>query len=189
VEGHRAEHDAGVSRGLSWINWRLGGDRTLGSYGVAAEVAPGFRFDGAGLETVSSYRTADSELDPAGLRAAVRAAVPETHLRWLDTLPLTHEAGGYVFVHAGLRPGVPLARQTEDDLVWIRDGWLNSGTGHRDHKVVHGHTVVDEPTDYGWRVAVDAGAGYGDTLVPCALDADGWWTLWPKGRRPMDRVR
>ena len=181
------QHDGGRV-GLSWLNWRLGGDKTLGSYGLEPDVPPGFLWSAEDQsEVLSAYVSGNREYALEELVQAARDAVPPEHLEWIATRPLVHKARGLTFAHAGLRPGVPLDRQLEDDLVWIRDGWLDSPRGHEDHLVVHGHTVVDEPTDFGWRIATDAGAGYGDPLVPCVYEDGRWFTLSERGRAPMRR--
>ena len=86
----------------------------------------------------------DASLESWGvpLRARARdwaAALPPRHLAFLRGLPLMHAAGGYVFVHAGLRPALPLARQSRLDMLWIREPFL-SFDGDLPAVVVHGHT-------------------------------------------------
>lgn len=63
----------------------------------------------------------------------------ERHLAWMRGLPLSHREGRYLFVHAGIVPGRPLEEQREQDLIWIRDRFLNDSTDHG-FIVVHGHT-------------------------------------------------
>jgi serine/threonine protein phosphatase 1 len=87
-------------------------------------------------------------------------------------------------VHAGLRPHVPLADQDAEDMLWIRDGFLE--TGYNFGKlVVHGHTALDHPTLYETRLNIDGGAGYGRPLVPIALNGTSCWTLTANGRQPL----
>lgn len=160
-----ATEDARLASGLSYLNERIGGLATLASYGV-----------GRGL----LMRT--SEL---AKRAA--AAVPEAHLSFIEGLPLFHHAGDILFVHAGIRPGVPLEDQDEDDLIWIREPFLSDD---RDHGflVVHGHTPVDEPTHYGNRVALDTGAGFGGPLTAAVFEDGEVFILESSGRRKLDPV-
>ena len=87
-------------------------------------------------------------------------------------------------VHAGVRPGVDLQDQSEEDLVWIREGFLNSPVNHGP-LVVHGHTPVRHATHYGNRLNLDSGAAYGGALTAVRLDADGAWLLSDTGPQPL----
>ena len=71
-------------------------------------------------------------------------ALPPKHLDFFENLDLTASIGSYLFVHAGIRPGLALAEQDEEDLVWIREPFLSSDLDHG-VIVVHGHTPVDVP--------------------------------------------
>lgn len=114
-----------------------------------------------GLTTLLSYG-----VDPilnAGQDSRARIAVtlaeamPDRHIEFLTGLPLTFTCGDFLFVHAGVRPGIPLARQREEDLLWIRDTFLS----HEDpfeKIVVHGHTPVMEPQFRRNRIDIDTGA-------------------------------
>jgi serine/threonine protein phosphatase 1 len=97
--------------------------------------------------------------------------LPPRHLGYLRGLGLMHRAGGYVFVHAGIRPGVALERQTMEDLLWIREPFLNS-TAPSDIVVVHGHTPADAPQIRPHRINVDTGAVLGGALTCVVLEAD-----------------
>lgn len=146
--------------GLTWLDPRIGGLETLASYGV------------------------DTGLPEAGLHAAARAAVPEAHARFLAGLPLYHEAAECLFVHAGLQPRLPLAWQSEEDLIWIRDPFLS----HEDpfeKLVVHGHTAVDAPEHKGNRVNIDSGAGFGRALTAVAIEGRDVFVLEEDGRKPL----
>ena len=77
----------------------------------------------------------------AATHAAFAAAFPPEHLAFLDACGLWRRVGGYLFVHAGIRPGVALEAQDRDDLIWIREPFLSS-TADFGFKVVHGHTIV-----------------------------------------------
>lgn len=81
------------------------------------------------------------------------------HQGWLQSLPLTAERGDYLFVHAGVRPGVPLAQQQADDLLWIRGPFL-SGPHGLPYRVVHGHTFRSDyrVTRLPHRIGIDTGA-------------------------------
>lgn len=158
-------YDPATRADLFWFNPRLGGDKTMLSYGVEAT-------DGDPLEPI---------LD------AARAAVPQEHIDFLTSRPLMHTTNDLVFVHAGLRPGVALADQEENDLIWIRDGFLD----HKDSfgpLVVHGHTALDHPEHAGNRVNLDGGAGYFRPLHAAVFEGRDCWLLSEAGRIPMQSV-
>ena len=116
-----------------------GGAATLFSYGIAAPHPP---------------------LTPEALQEAqalFRAALPDAHRRFLETLVPSHVEGDYGFVHAGIRPGTPFDEQQEGDLLWIRDEFL-SNRGDHGFTIVHGHSIVDAPEVLGNRIAIDTGA-------------------------------
>ena len=99
-----------------------------------------------------------------------RLMIPERHLAFMQDLALEHREGSYVFVHAGLRPGVRLADQVEDDLLGIRQSFLAS---EQDFGaiVVHGHSTVPTPVVKENRIGIDTGAGCGGRLT-CAVFED-----------------
>lgn len=157
-----ALRDPGLGPRHTWLDAPLGGRATLQSYGVDA-----------------------SEGRPVPeIWAEARARVPEAHRVFLDNLPLLWRTEAAAFVHAGIRPGVPLIAQAATDLMWIRQGWLDDAS-HRGPLIVHGHTVVERPTHYGHRVNLDAGAGYGRPLVVAAIEGREVWLLTPDGREPL----
>lgn len=179
------EHDSNIGSGLSWINRRLGGSATLASYGLpAGEGAMFLHPANGGRETLSSYDIGGDEHSLQELVMRSRDAVPDAHRDFLADLPLWHEAGELLFVHAGIRPGIPLEDQDEDDLIWIRDGWLDATETHP-WLIVHGHTALDFPEHYGNRVNLDSGAGYGRPLVPAVFEGRDCWTLGEGGRSPL----
>ena len=120
-----------------------------------------------GDATLASY-----EIDPYTHARTWRDRIPDAHRTWLETLPRTHEAGGYLFVHAGLRPGVPLDEQEEHDLLWIREPFLSSDE-QRPFVTVHGHTPVRQPTIRPNRIGIDTGAVLGGPLTCLVLEEDG----------------
>jgi serine/threonine protein phosphatase 1 len=97
--------------------------------------------------------------------------IPLEHLVWLRGLDLYLELGSYLFVHAGLRPGIALADQTQDDLLWIREPFL-SWQGEFGAVVVHGHTPGEEPVVRSNRIGVDTGAVLGGRLTCVVLQSD-----------------
>ncbi len=110
-------------------------------------------------------------VDPELPRADWEAALPPDHVRWLRTLVLTHREGDYLFVHAGIRPGVPLAEQSPEDLVSMRQPFL---TSDRDHGVivVHGHSSGPSVHITNNRIGLDTGAGIGGKLSCAVLEDD-----------------
>lgn len=155
-------HDPGLRAELTWLHPHLGGAATLASYGVRD----------AGDRPV------------AEVHAEAIAAVPPAHRLFLSGLPTSYVRGDCVFVHAGIRPGVDLRDQTEDDLVWIRKGFLDDP---RDFGplIVHGHTAIDAPTHYGNRLNIDSSAAYGGPLSAVVIEGRDAWLLTPDGREPI----
>jgi serine/threonine protein phosphatase 1 len=86
-----------------------------------------------------------------------RDRLPETHLGFLQSLKPYHVAGDYLFVHAGLRPGLSLDEQTQRDMLWIREEFLDDGAPF-DHLIVHGHTPEDAIYRDDRRIGLDTGA-------------------------------
>lgn len=176
------EHDPMVKSNISWVNKRLGGVTTLASYAVTGD--PHFTHHDGDLERLTHYSKDGETLTRDDVLAQAKSLVPQAHLNFLDALPLIHETDDHIFVHAGLRPHVPLADQDAEDMLWIRDGFLE--TGYNFGKlVVHGHTALDHPTLYETRLNIDGGAGYGRPLVPIALNGTSCWTLTANGRQPL----
>ncbi|MBO9136774.1 serine/threonine protein phosphatase [Rhizobium sp. B230/85] len=122
---------------MGWLNF--GGLETLRSYGIDAE----HTLKGGGGQS--------------GLLRMVKEAVPDRHVRFLADLPSMLVVGKLVFAHAGIRPGVPLEKQTDEDLMWIREPFLARGP-EMPFVVVHGHTVCSEPSFSSGRVGIDTGA-------------------------------
>lgn len=177
------QHDPRVKSGLNWLNPRLGGTQTLQSYGVSGDMHFADHTHGA-LEQLVHCDTEAGWITPAALIAAAQSSVPETHLAFLEGLPLWFETDHLLCVHAGLRPHISLPHQDPEDLVWIREGFLDS-----DHifgkLVVHGHTALDAPEHFGNRVDLDGGAGYGRPLVPAVFEGRNCWALTETGRVPL----
>jgi len=173
--------DPRIKSNLTWLHPRLGGTTTLASY-----------FDVPDHPALEDFGRDPSLKGPTeALAKQARAIIPDDHLAFLDGLPLMIEEPGLIFVHAGINPRLPLGLQDEDDLIWIRDGWLDY-TGPLRTLVVHGHTALDRPQHHGNRVNLDGGAGYGRPLVPVAIETDGtvhrFFTLSASGRSPLNPV-
>lgn len=114
-------------------------------------------FLNGGLATLDSYG-----ISPADTRAG--RGLPEDHLQFLRGLPLFHEAEDYLFVHAGLRPGVHLADQSSEDLLWIRYEFMDSEEDFG-RTVVFGHTPLRDPLIESNKIGIDTGAVYGGRLT------------------------
>lgn len=96
----------------------------------------------------------------------------ERHVEFLRSLPLTHDDGTHLFVHAGIRPGIPLDRQEDEDLIWIRAEFLEFD-GELPRRVVHGHTIMgDDPVVKPNRISIDTGAFRSGILTAAVIDPD-----------------
>jgi serine/threonine protein phosphatase 1 len=136
-----------------------------------------------GTETLASYDTyIPDRIRQTDLAAVFRDNVPELHKRFLRNLKISHREDGLFFAHAGIRPGVPLDQQHENDLLWIRQEFH---ADKRDHGavVVHGHTPVDAPERYSNRINLDTGAGYGRPLTVAVFEGTDVFRLTAKGRQ------
>lgn len=115
-----------------------------------------------GIPTIYSYgaKPPDPPTDRDKLvkaRVDLARKIPQEHLKFLTRLKPYHIEGDYLFVHAGIRPGVPIEKQSEDDMLWIRDDFLNA-TAPFEKFVVHGHSIVPKPDIRPNRIAIDTGA-------------------------------
>ncbi|MDK2761558.1 MAG: metallophosphoesterase [Sphingopyxis sp.] len=125
-----------------------------------------------GDATVNSYWNSDialAETSVENVAGLLPTMVPESHVRFLGMGEDVIEIGGYAFVHAGIRPGVPLQKQTLADLRWIREEFLDDG---RDHgvMVVHGHTIYDDVSEWPNRIGIDTGAYKSGVLTAIVLE-------------------
>lgn len=160
---------AGVGEGdlppfaRAWMGPDMGGSETLASYGIRPRFLA---------------RHAHIARDLA-------EAVPPAHRAFLEELPLFHETEGEIFVHAGLRPGLPLGEQIAEDLLWIRGEFLNDTRDHG-RLVIHGHTPVEEPMHCGNRVNLDTGAGFGRPLTAAVIEDGAVFVLTNEGRAPLE---
>jgi serine/threonine protein phosphatase 1 len=136
-----------------------------------------------GLETILSYGVdARRLLEKGGVRPGDLAEkVPVSHLRFISSLKSVYTAGGYCFVHAGLRPGVAIERQSIEDLAWIRDDFLNFA-GKFGFIVVHGHTPVTSIDFLSNRINIDTGAYMTNRLTVLRIDSEGVSVLEPASK-------
>ena len=154
--------DVGLRSEFSYLHPRIGGGTTLASYAVA--------------------NASDRPLAPVHGEAV--AAVPADHRRFLASRPTSFARGEALFVHAGIRPGIAIKDQTEDDLVWIRDPFLGY-RGNFPWLVVHGHTALGAATHYGNRVNIDSSAAYGGPLTAVVIEGRAVFVLGDAGREPL----
>lgn len=127
-----------------WIG--LGGAATLLSYGI----------DHDRLQMI--YR------DQAAIDRMIRESIPLSHRGFLKQLPILVEIADFILVHAGIRPGIAIEKQSDADLVTIRSAFYDEA--HLlDRYVVHGHTPVKEPARDGRRVNIDTGAYFSGRLT------------------------
>lgn len=137
--------------GRDWV--RFGGDMTLASYGVR------LNREDPGIAELLDAQTQLAE------------AMPRSHLQFLQGLKLSFRAGDYLFVHAGIRPGVSLQEQDGNDLIWIRDRFIKSDADFG-CVVVHGHTPNLEIQSLHNRIGVDTGAYFSGRLTAAVLEGD-----------------
>ncbi len=137
-----------------WLSF--GGTETMRSYGVDPDVL---------------HRVSVSEA--MGL---IRDAVPPSHQHFLDGLVDTVKIGDYLFVHAGIRPGVHLSMQLQQDLRWIRQPFLEH-TGDQGFVVVHGHTISTDVVERRNRIGIDTGAYSTGRLSAVGLEGQERWFL------------
>ena len=133
-----------------WLDY--GGAETLLSYGVAG--------------AVGSMNTEEGVL---AWRDGLARNIPERHLDFLRGLTDSFEMGDYFFVHAGIRPGIPIEEQNPDDLLWIRKEFLVSKVDHG-RVIVHGHSIRKEPEIRRNRIGIDTGAYASGVLTCLVLD-------------------
>ncbi len=128
----------------------VGGDATLASFGIAP---------------------LRGEDDPRDYMNSARRAIPRRLLAWLRQLPLSVQSGDYYFVHAGVRPGVALARQVREDMLWIRREFLRH---ERDFGaiIVHGHSITTNVDIRENRIGIDTGAYQSGILSAIYLEGE-----------------
>lgn len=139
-------------------NWKLyGGLQTLTSYGLRPSLNP-------------------DVAEQTELINQLARSIPPHHRRFFNSLRLRFVCGDFFFVHAGVRPRVPLAKQKEEDLLWIREEFLASEE-HFGKYVVHGHTPVREPDIRFNRANIDTGAYATGNLTLLTIQGDSMLAL------------
>jgi serine/threonine protein phosphatase 1 len=130
-----------------WLG--VGGGSTLMSYGLKPP--------GSGFSAEKAHKVRDE----------LREKIPAEHIGFIKNLRQSFLAGDYLFVHAGIRPAVPIEDQTPEDLYWIRDEFLNSDADHG-QMVIHGHTISEDIQHFSNRIGIDTGA-YASGVLSCAV--------------------
>ncbi|KAJ57396.1 serine/threonine protein phosphatase [Actibacterium mucosum KCTC 23349] len=182
----------GLSKGKPWILIRGNHDRMMAAYLRDPSERDPLRDDLFWLQdTIGGRKTLEGygvdvalDRDVDAIHADAIAAVSDRHLKLLDGLQNSFAVEGVFFCHAGIRPGVPLDDQSEDDLVWIRHDFLRDT---RDHGalIVHGHTPVPQIEHAGNHLNIDTGAAYGGPLTCVVIEDGAVFELTLHGRVPV----
>ncbi len=142
-----------------WLKY--GGGETLLSWGVDPEW----------IEAAHG-----SERMRAELIGMMQEMVPEALVDWMRGLPTHYLHGDYLFVHAGVRPRVPLAAQKEEDMLWIRQPFLSSRARHP-WRVVHGHSEGEDVQISPYRIGIDTAAYRTGVLTAIGLEDNDHWLI------------
>jgi serine/threonine protein phosphatase 1 len=132
-----------------------------------------------GRETLFSYpisRDVYEQLSLDELQALLPELIPSEHIAYLETMEESVAIGDYLFVHAGIRPGVPFDQQKLADLRWIREPFTNDPREHG-AVVVHGHTICAEVEERPNRIGIDTGAFMSGRLTALGLEGTARWYL------------
>lgn len=132
-----------------------------------------------GRETILSYGVSEQqyqEADYSELLELVQARVPAEHISFLERFEDLLIWGDYAFVHAGIRPGEPLAKQRQSDLRWIREEFL-SYSQPLEKIIVHGHTITDDVEELPNRIGIDTGAYLSGKLTAMCFEGPTRWQL------------
>ena len=135
------------------------------------------RFGGAEcLESYGVHRREIARLPELQALEAIRRAIPDEHVQFLGSFIDTLRFGDYLFVHAGIRPGVELSVQSQQDLRWIRAPFLEDPSDHG-FMVVHGHTISNAVDERSNRIGIDTGAYASGILTAVGLEGGQRWYL------------
>ncbi len=132
-----------------------------------------------GSECLQSYGLDPAKLAGLGEEDAleiIRAAIPRDHVEFLESFVDSYRFGDYLFVHAGIRPGIELEQQSQFDLRWIREPFLLDDSDHG-FVVVHGHTISNKVEERPNRIGIDTGAYRTDVLTALAIEGDERWLM------------
>lgn len=132
-----------------------------------------------GRETAASYGISEGWLlnaSPQAIVSELYRRVPEAHREFVRGFGDSFRFGDYLFVHAGIRPGVALEDQSRRDMRWIREAFLDDRSDHG-VVVVHGHTIVDQVEERHNRIGIDTGAYGSGVLTALAIEGTERWML------------
>ena len=151
---------------------RIGGSETILNYGIAPH----------------AYEAADF----SELATMLQAAVPSAHRAFLEGFEDMIVEGNYVFVHAGVRPGIPLEKQRANDLRWIRDDFLRA-PGNKNRPIIpgmliiHGHTIFEKKVEHPGRMGLDTGAYRSGILTAMGFEGGERWILQQSCQQPQHK--
>lgn len=132
-----------------------------------------------GMTTLRSFGLTEEEINTGNyhdLAALLKRRIPDDVLRFLESAEDKIMIGDYLFVHAGVRPGVPIAEQESADLRWIRHEFLSSQADHG-ACVVHGHSITEGVDECPNRIGIDTGAYRTGALTAIGLEGTRRWFL------------
>lgn len=135
-----------------------------------------------GEATIRSYWEDDVSFSEASFEDVAKrlpSLVPPEHINFLGHGEDVIEIGDYAFVHAGIRPGIPLEKQSLSDLRWIRDEFLDD-LGDHGKMIVHGHSITARPDEQANRIGIDLGAFKSGTLACLGLEGGRRWFLFAR---------
>lgn len=138
---------------------------------IAGRPGAGLFINYGGETTAASYGVKSDFSNLARTREALIAAMPDSHVRFLSTLPHSMSFGDFFLCHAGIRPGIAMDKQDPQDLIWIRETFLDYPHLHP-KVVVHGHTPAPQVEIMGNRVNVDTRAFASGRLSGLMVDGD-----------------
>lgn len=146
--------------------------------------------ENGGIETLASYGVPVDRLmrlDGRQAQQIVASYIPDEHVDYVSHLPLLLDTPAALFVHAGLRPGIPIDRQRDEDLLWYRDEF-RADFAEFVRPVVHGHTMRDEPLLTPHRIAIDTAAVVSGRLTAVRIGSSGPPVLFSTERRAAPRL-
>ena len=189
----RGPDSAGVLERL--LTYRLDGAETVflaGNHeelflrvmrGDSSVLSQWLKFGGA--ECVESYGVNVAQLlrlPRSEAVALLQAKIPASHVDFMAEMDDSYRFGDYLFVHAGIRPGIEIDEQSRADLRWIREPFLSHAADHG-FIVVHGHTIVDDVEERRNRIGIDTGAYRSGLLTAVAVEDDRRWYLAGEAER------
>lgn len=163
--------EAGALAGARWVCLKGNHEEQMVRFLDEIAAGPPWCRNG-GVETVRSYAGTipeGEESDMAALQLLLSRTLPPSHLRFLARLPVMHREGDYLFVHAGIRPGIAIEDQNPSDMLWIRDDFLHDGRP-LGAIVVHGHTPGPVPEIRANRIGIDTRAYASGHLTALVLE-------------------